>query len=337
MVTQIFRCLTDITMGGNLSNIATAVRQGIFIPKSKFHPDQIPDLTGRVIIVTGGNTGIGKETVKQLLKKGAKVYMASRNKAKAEAAIANLKQETGSEAIFLELDLASLSSVKKAAEIFLSKERELHILFNNAGLMFCPVDLVTQDGYDMQFGTNVLGPWYFTTLLTPALLAGKETSPDGYARIIATSSCAAYLYTLNWDSFKDGPERRKMYTYTLYFQSKFADVVVTRELARRYADKGILAIAVNPGNIESELQRYMPKWQQFLSKAILYPVFNGALTQLFAGTMPEAVQYNGEFLVPWARHERCREESYDHDIGERLWKWLEQQIKENREEDLTTS
>ncbi|KAL4252854.1 NAD(P)-binding domain superfamily protein [Abortiporus biennis] len=290
-----------------LSDLFSALRQAFFTPKSKFYPDQIPDLTGRVMIVTGGNTGLGKETIKHLLKK-------------------ELKKETGNEAIFLKLNLANLSSVQKAAQVFLSKERELHVLFNNAGLMWCPVDLVTDDKYDMQFGTNVLGHWYFTELLMPALLAGKATSSDGYARVITLSSSGAYIYTLNWDTFKDGPERRKMSTYNLYFQSKFGNIVV----ARRYADKGILSITLNPGNIRSDLHRYEPKWQQFFGRLFLYSVFQGALTQLYAGTMPEAVQYNGEFLIPWARLGRCREEAYDHETGERLWKWLEEQVKKSK-------
>ena len=87
-------------------------------PKPKFNIDDIPDLTGKVIIVTGGNAGVGKETVYALLRKNAKVYMASRSRTRAEPAIAELKEKTGKEAIFLQLDLASLKSVRRAAEEF---------------------------------------------------------------------------------------------------------------------------------------------------------------------------------------------------------------------------
>jgi len=107
--------------------------------------------------LVGGNVGIGKETIKALLEHNAKVYMASRSKEKADAAISELKAQTGKEAIFLELDLSSLASVRKAAEEYLSKEHELHVLFNNAGVMWPPTELLTADGYDLQFGTNVLG------------------------------------------------------------------------------------------------------------------------------------------------------------------------------------
>ncbi|TFY52322.1 hypothetical protein EVJ58_g10085 [Rhodofomes roseus] len=238
-------------------------------PKPTFSTDQIPDLTGRVMIVTGGNTGIGKETIKVLLQHNAKVYMASRSPQKAEAAIAELKEETGKEAVFLELDLTSYASIHKAAEEFLSKEEHLHVLFNNAGLMLCPIDMLGPEDYDLQWFTNVVGvytvmapahfgaltgplegPFLFTKLLLPALIAGKASSPDGHTRIIATSSSGSYLGIIHWDTLKDGPARRKTNSQELYFQSKFANVVVTRQLAKRYADQGIIAVSLNPGQCD---------------------------------------------------------------------------------------
>ncbi|KAI0072976.1 NAD(P)-binding protein [Panus rudis PR-1116 ss-1] len=297
-------------------------------PKSKFSPNHIPDLTGRVAIVTGGNTGIGKETIKALLEHNAKVYLGARSKSKAEAAIQDLKDATGREAIWLELDLSSLASVRKAADEFLSKEKELHMLYLNAGVMWPPVDQLTADGYDLQFGTNVIGHFLFAKLLIPALLAGKETSPDKHARIITTSSSGAYMYTLNWDSFRDHPVRKKMGTQNLYFQSKFGNVVVANEFARRYGAQGIISNSVNPGNIKSDLQRYVSGFQKRLINFLLYPTPYGALTQLWAGTMPEALKYNGEFLIPWARVGRCREEAYDPELGKKLWDWLEEQVKD---------
>ncbi|PCH33230.1 NAD(P)-binding protein [Wolfiporia cocos MD-104 SS10] len=309
---------------GNLLSVAGQA----FPPTSKFTADQIPDLTGRVMIVTGGNVGIGRETVKALLKHNAKVYMASRSREKAEAAIQQLKQQTGKEAIFLELDLSDLSSVKRSAEEFLSKEKGLHVLFNNAGVMWPPVELVTADGYDLQFGTNVIGHFFFTKLLIPALIAGVESSPDQHSRIVNVSSGAAYMSTLNWDTFKDGPARRRMASNVLYAQSKHGNVVVAREFAKRYADKGIVSTSLNPGNIRSELQRYAPRTLRSLMNVMLYPTPQGALTQLWAGTMPETLDYNGKFLVPWARVGQCRKEAYDDAIGERLWNWLEEQVKD---------
>ncbi|KAI0350182.1 NAD-P-binding protein [Trametes cingulata] len=316
-------------MGGFISTLrrqATVIELA-FPPKPTFTVDQIPDLTGRVVIVTGGNVGIGYETIKALLQHNAKVYMASRSKERADAAIASLKEVTGKDALFLELDLSSLASVKRAAQEFLSKEHELHILFNNAGVLMPPIDQVTKEGYDLQFGTNVLGHFYFTELLMPALLAGVQSSPDHHARVITTSSSRAYVETLHWETFKDGPARRKMPLGNLYSQSKLGNAVVAHQLAKRYADKGIISISVDPGNIDTDIQRHRSALARKFSSYMLYPTPYGALTQLFAGTMPEALNYNGEFMIPWARLGECREEAYDPEVGERLWKWLEEQVK----------
>ncbi|PIL34948.1 hypothetical protein GSI_02735 [Ganoderma sinense ZZ0214-1] len=301
--------------------------QQSFPPKSKFTVDDIPDLSGRVVIVTGGNVGIGYETIKALLQHNTKVYLAARSKEKAEKAIASLKEATGKEAIFLELDLGSLSSVKKSVDEFLSKEKELHILFNNAGVMWPPMDMLTKDGYDLQWGTNVVGHYYFTELLMPALLAGVKSSPDQHARVITTASSGAYFDTLHWDTFKDTPERKKQSTQTLYFQSKHGNVVVARQVAKRYGDQGIISISVNPGNIRTDLQRYMSSISKKILNLSLYPTPYGALTQLYAGTMAEALKHNGEFFIPWARVGKCRPEAYDDEIGERLWKWLGDEVK----------
>ncbi|TBU25108.1 NAD(P)-binding protein [Dichomitus squalens] len=317
-------------MGAALSNFKQTIwptLQQSFPPKSKFTVEDIPDLTGRIVIVTGGNVGIGYETVKALLQHNAKVYLAARSKNKAEKAINSLKEATGKEAIFLQLDLSSLSSVKKAAEEFLSKEPELHILFNNAGVMVPPIEQVTADGYDLQWGTNVLGHYYFTVLLLPALLAGVKSSPDHHARVVTTASSGAYLDTLHWETFKDTPERKKLSKENLYFQSKFGNVVFARQLAKRYAEQGIISVSVNPGNIQSDLQRHLTGLQRKLVNAMLYPTPIGAITQLYAGTAPEALNHNGEFFIPWARVGRCRPEAYDDELGEKLWKWLEDEVK----------
>ncbi|KAG8892059.1 hypothetical protein FRC01_014367, partial [Tulasnella sp. 417] len=238
-------------------------------PASKFDPQRdIPDLTGKVIIVTGGNTGIGRETIKALLLKNAKVYMASRSRPKAEAAIDDvsarppyagpnptnvsrnqLKQQTGREALFLELDLANLDKVRKAADEFMRKEPVLHILFNSGGVMFPPVEQLTDDGYDLQFGTNCLGHAHFTLSIMPALMAGARASPDGKARVVNTSSFVVYYNSqplIKWDTLRDDPARTALGTRSLYAQSKYGVVGFSNELARRYAEHGIVSNAVNP-------------------------------------------------------------------------------------------
>ncbi|KAK0212115.1 NAD(P)-binding protein [Desarmillaria ectypa] len=293
----------------------------------KWSSAEIPDLSGRVIIVTGGNTGIGKETIRALIKRNAKVYMAARNEIKARNAIRELLKDTGKEAIFLKLDLASLKSVREAAAEFKSKETELHILFNNAGVMWPPLHQTSADGYDLQFATNVMGHFLLTHLLLGHLKAGAKSLPEKNSRVVNTSSGASYLtHHINWDTLVDGPKRRAWWSSTeaLYHQSKFANVVFSNELARRYGDDGFISISLNPGNINSELLRHKSSVIQYLSQYVLYSTTYGALTQLWAGTAPEAAACNGMFLAPWARIARPNPCTDDPAIAKKLWDWLEE-------------
>jgi len=300
-----------------------------FPPKSKFTPENIPDLSGRVIIVTGANTGVGKETAKALLARNAKVYLAGRSQEKVEQAIKDLKEQTGKEGIFLKLDLADLKSIKFSAEEFQSKEKELHVLFNNAGVMSPPIGQLTTQGYDLQFGTNVLGHFYFTKLLMPNLLAGAQSSPDGKARVVNTSSFASRVVsTVDFNTFKDTAARKKKGAQMLYCQSKLGNVLFSNELARRYGDQGIISTSLHPGNLRSDLQRHMSKFEDLLLTPILRPASFGALTQLWAGTSPEGLEFNGKYLIPWARVGVPNTAAEDPKLAVELWKWLEEQVEQ---------
>ncbi|CCM05434.1 uncharacterized protein FIBRA_07653 [Fibroporia radiculosa] len=296
-----------------------------FPPKAKWSAKDIPDLSEKVMIVTGGNSGIGRETVKALLSHNAKVYMASRSKVRAMQAISELKVETGKEAVFLELDLADLRAIKTAAAEFLSKESRLHVLFNSGGVMIPPLEDLTADGYDLQFGVNVLGHFYFTQLLLPALLAVPQSCEEK-ARVVTTSSLGHIFTPLNFEAFCDGPTRVKMGRQELYQMSKYGDTVFAAELARRYRDQGIVSIAVNPGNINSDLNRNASAVQKVLSKLLFYPTDKGALTQLYAGVAPDASKMSGKYLIPWARLGEARLDALEPKTGERLWKWMEEQV-----------
>jgi len=301
-----------------------------FPPTPKFHAEDVPDLAGKVMLVTGGNSGIGKEIVKGLLNRNAKVYLAARNPEKAKVAIEELKKETGHEAVFLELDLASLESVQHAADDFLRNERELHALFNNGGVMFLnpgtnALDL-TKDGYDIQWGTNVVGPFRLTQLLIPALIEGAKSSPDGKARITFAASIVQ-TSSIKWDTLTDTPERKKRWPEFRYGQSKFANVVLAREFARRYGDQGLVFTSMDPGGIKTDLQRHMPGWLRGVLNLMLKPPHFGALTPLWAATSPETVDYNGKFLIPFARVGVPSPASQDPETGVKVWETLEQQVK----------
>jgi len=302
----------------------------IFPPKSKFNLEDIPDLTDKVIIVTGASAGIGKATAKALLAHNAKVYIATYNENKSATVINDLKEETGKEAIFLKLDLSDFKSIKAAADEFKSKEAELHVLFNNGGTYLPPIDQLTEQGYDAQFGVNVIGHFYFTQLLLPALLAGAQSSPDKKARVVNTSSLTSTTVNgIDFNTLKDSPARKKLGLDALYSQSKLGNILFSNELARRYGEQGIVSTALHPGIIKTEALRYASTFNKFVVNLIGYNTSFGALTQLWAGTTPAGAELNGKYLIPWARVGLPNAAGQDVELAKELWTWFEEQISQN--------
>ncbi|RDB18016.1 hypothetical protein Hypma_000850 [Hypsizygus marmoreus] len=322
------RSLADILAIGFLPFLA----QAYFVGSPRWTPDDMPDQSGRIIIITGGNAGVGKECAKALLKRNAKVYLACRNQQKAEETINELRELTGNAAQYLHLDLADLKSVEAAVTDFTSKETRLDALMNNGGVMLCPMEL-NANGYDLQIHTNVLGHFYFTKLLLPVLLAtaAEATSPKDKPRIINVSSSGHYLARsnpLDFNSFKCGPVRSKYSPSDMYTQSKFANIVFNNELAHRYGDKGLVCTAVNPGNLKTDLNRYVNTFYHRFALGCLqlYPASRGAITQLWAATAPEAAELNGKYLIPLARVGSPRADTQDPKLGKDLWEWMEEQV-----------
>ncbi|KAI0502715.1 hypothetical protein F5B22DRAFT_104089, partial [Xylaria bambusicola] len=149
-----------------------------------FHPDTLPDLNGKVFIVTGGNSGIGYHTVAHLAEHGAHVYMCARSPEKGTVAIASIKKiHPAANINLLQMDLADLASVVAAAKCFLALEPALHGLVNNAGIMATPFEM-TKDGHEAQWQTNYLGHWVFTKHLLPLMLQTAKTLTPGSVRIV---------------------------------------------------------------------------------------------------------------------------------------------------------
>ncbi|KAF8575904.1 NAD-P-binding protein [Ramaria rubella] len=307
-----------------------------FPPPSTFDTARdIPDLSGKVMIVTGGNSGIGYHTVKQLLLKDAKVYLAARSPTRCADAMSRLKKETnGKEPILLQLDLADLCSVRKAAEDFLSKEERLDILFNNAGVMVPPINSLTTQGYDLR--TNVLGHYFFTMLLMPALKR-STTHYNIKARVITTSSFMHEMAPgptgINWEILKGGAARDKAIKklgmsshWKVYALSKIGAVFLSNILVEDYGDT-VVSCALHPGGLSTDLQQHTPGWQQWLLRQLLYAAPYGALTQLWAGTTLEAEAVNGKYFIPWARKGQADPRAADKKTRNQLKVWLEEQVK----------
>lgn len=310
------------------------LREAWFQGSPSWTLDDIPDLSGQVFIVTGGNSGLGKDTVRALLQHDARVYLACRDEKRATEALDELFADTGRRALFLKLDLADLESIRNAVFEFTRKEQRLDVLYNNAGVLATSLDVITSTGYDMAFHTHLLGPYYLTTLLLPLLISTTRLRPDKHTRIVNLTSSAHHFVgdpPVRFATFKDGAERRKEPDLAFFYcQSKFGTILMSNEFARRYRELRVMSCAVNPGNFSTPLQKNTQSFHRFLNDCclFLYPAKWGCITQLWAGTAPSALSANGKYVVPWGRIGQPHEGTEDVELGVRLWRYLEEQIEE---------
>lgn len=254
--------------------------------------DNIPDQTGKTVIVTGANAGIGYETALALYEKGAHVVLACRDLYKANAAAdAIQKTESGGSVEVLELDLSDFDSVKTAADAFKAKHQKLDLLINNAGVMVPPASKTAQ-GFELQFGTNVLGHHALTGYLYPLLKATPNS------RIVTVSSLVYHLGAIDYTNLKS----EKDYDPTReYAQSKLANLMFTLQLQKRIdaAGDGVLSVASHPGVTGTDLARYISK-KQFDEMIEVYgelmPAWQGALPSLYAAVSDEVA--GGDFIGP---------------------------------------
>ena len=296
----------------------------------------IPDQSGVTAIVTGGNSGIGYFTALELARKGARVVLACRSVAKAEAAAQKIRAAVASALVEVQqLDLAWQASVHKFAGKFAASGRPLHLLINNAGVMALPKRTETPDGFEMQFGTNVLGHFALTGLLLPAIVSAGQ-SASAPPRIVTLSSLAHMDGAIHLDDLHLAHE----YTpWKAYRQSKLGDLMLALELDRRLRAKSIriLSVAAHPGIAETNLfTRDAVRWQQpftrFTGKLIslvLNTAERGALPTLYAAT--DAAAEPGGYYGPQGLREargypgpaRIAGRAKKKDIAAALWEKCE--------------
>ncbi|MFK8054764.1 MAG: oxidoreductase [Saprospiraceae bacterium] len=256
---------------------------------STWTSEDIPNLEGKTVIITGASSGLGKEATKILAQKNARVIMAVRNTVKAEQVIEQLKSATSTDNIEIrQLDLGSLASIKTFAQGVNSSYDQLDILINNAGVMACPFSK-TEDGFEIQMGTNHFGHFALTGLLMPLL---KKTTSS---RIVATSSIAHKQGDINFADVNW--KQRKYNTNKAYSDSKLANLYFSLELARRSENDATapLITAAHPGWTSTDLQRHS------LMFKILNPLFSqnvemGVLPTLRAATDTSSI--SGDYYGP---------------------------------------
>ncbi|KAH8372624.1 hypothetical protein KR009_001282 [Drosophila setifemur] len=301
---------------GIVGIIAFCVR--LYMQGGKFKKQT--DETGKVVIVTGGNTGLGKETVMELASRGATVYMACRNNEKGDATCRKIVKKTGNKNIFSrECDLSSFESIRKFVEGFKEEQSQLHILINNAGVFWEPQRL-TKEGFETHLGVNHIGHFLLTHLLLDLL---KKSAPSRVVVVASKAHERGHIQVEDMNSKESYDEG------VAYCQSKLANILFARELAKRLEGTGVTVNALNPGIADTEIARNMiffkTKFAQYVVECVLFYCFfpflfeliislsfrsilrpllwavtktakNGAQTTLYAALDPDLEKITGQYF-----------------------------------------
>ena len=299
------------------------------------------DLTGRTVLVTGGYSGLGRETARAMAAKGAHVILSGRDATKLAAAADDIAEATGAKVDTLVCDLASLDSIRKATDEANARFDKIDLLINNAGVMACPMGR-TADGFETQFGTNHLGHFLFTNRLVPLLEEGEQP------RVVTLSSLAHHRDKVHFDD--PNYSGRDYDKWEAYGQSKTANVLFTVGLEHRLAPRGIHAYAVHPGGIMTNLGRHMSEEdvaamrKTFIERARkageeprgFKTIPQGAATTCWAATAEEISGTGGVYCEDCHVAERddanplgrVRGYALDPDAAERLWTLSEELVGE---------
>ncbi len=293
---------------------------------SKWTAGQIPSQTGRTALITGANSGIGYRAALELARHGAHVLLGCRNYEKGQAALDRLLRETpGASAELVELDMASLASIRGFAAAFAARGIALDLLINNAGVMALPKRELTADGFERQFGTNHLGHFALTGLLMPQLLAAPAP------RVVTVASLAHRNGKIDFNNLQS---ERSYKPWDAYGESKLANILFANELNRLAvaAHSKLLSMPVHPGVSVTNIIANGPGSNgpkamvlKLLAPVIMQPDAAGALPTLYAATSPEA--RGGEYIGPDGLMEmkgspvvvKPKPHALDQAVGQRLW------------------
>ncbi len=268
------------------------------------------ELEGKVAVITGANTGIGKVTALELANRGAEVVLACRSAAKAEPVVEELKQATGNQAVSFErLDLGDLAQVREAAKAILARDRPIHMLINNAGL--AGQQGLTSDGFELAFGVNHLGHFLWTKLLLDKVVASAP------ARIVNVSSIAHFKATgFDWDAAR---QPTKTVTGLVEYQrSKLANVLHAKSLARQLKDTGVTTYSLHPGVVASDVWRRVPPPFRWLMKLFMISNEEGAQTTLHCATAESVAKHSGRYYDN-SREVEPSELSHNMVLADELW------------------
>ena len=270
-------------------------------------------MQGKVCIVTGANSGIGKETALSLAQMGATVVLICRSESRGTGALNDIKARTGNNSVsLLVADFSSQQQVREVAAAFLEQFDRLDVLVNNAGVTPWQWRAAAEDGLELTFAVNHLAPFLFTSLLLDRL---KASAP---ARVVTVSSGAHRRVALNFDDLQN---EQRYVPFDVYSQTKLANVYFTYELARRLEGTGVTANCLHPGVVSTALFRHLPRLLGLavrIARPLLLTPAQGADTAVYLAAAPEVAEVNGRFFE---RREAVESSpaSNDTEAARRLW------------------
>ena len=267
------------------------------------------NVEGKVSMVTGANTGLGRATALELARRGTHVFLASRSREKTEPVVASIRREAGHDRVeYLQLDLTSFRSIGRAADAFLARNLPLHVLVNNAGEAGQTGH--TDDGFQMTFGVNYLGHYLFTRLLLEHM---KASAP---ARIVHVSSDMHYgAKGIDWTKVRRPSRLPGIGEYRV---SKLANVLLNVALCERLEETGVTTYAVHPGAVATDIYRRVPRPIRSLMTLSMLTPAEGARTQLRCAVDPVMSDESGRYYAA----ERAKEPSRlvnDENLVTELW------------------
>ncbi|MDZ5620167.1 SDR family oxidoreductase [Nocardioides sp. HM23] len=279
------------------------------------------DLDGRTFLVTGANSGIGKETARGLAGRGARVVLAGRSEEKTRAAMKEIADDTGNTDLdFVPLDLGDLASVRTAAETVLAGGEPLHVLVNNAGLAGSRG--MTKSGFELAFGTNHVGTFYLTELLRDHIVA------SGPGRIVNVASTGHYRPKgIDWDAVRRPTVTRT--AFDEYCVSKLANVLHAQELGRRLEGAGVTTYSLHPGTIASDVWREVPFGLRQAMKLFMNSTEQGARTSLYCATSPDVAEHTGRYYD--GEREKAPSKVATPELAAELWErseaWISAEVR----------
>ena len=309
---------------------------------NSFTPNSLQDLAGKVCVITGGNAGIGYQTVYFLASKRATVYMGCRSREKGLAAITSIQKIFPDADIRpLIIDHMDLCSVATAGKELAGKEPKIHVLINNAGIMAVPF-AKSQDGFESQLQTNYISHWLFTYHLIPTLLATSKVSRPGDVRIVNVSSMGHNFAPKSGISFED-INQEKGGIWSRYGQSKLGNVLHAKSLNSFYGPNGskkeqgeIWTAGIHPGNVYTDLNRnatflgpLSSIFAKFLNTMGAYiPAEHGAYTSLFCAVSDSfKAENSGGYFVPLGKLKDPSKYAQDGHLAAQLWNWTEKDLR----------